>query len=340
MLNVIDVSYHNGKIDWKTVKGKIDGVIIRCGYGNNLAAQDDPQWKQNADECTRLQIPFGTYLYSYAQNDVQAKSEAEHVLRLVKGYRLSFPIYYDLEAPGIEDAAVRNAKIFGGIVEKAGYMAGIYANNDWFNRIIKDHLDQYTKWIARFSEKRPDQLCDMWQYTSTGSVPGIVGNVDRSRCYRDFPAELTGTVLPPQPESDANEIADEVIAGQWGNGDERKKRLEAAGYDYNAIQALVNEKLKKPVDAIAREVIAGQWGNGRERTSRIRAAGYDPTEVQQRVNALLGESGEAIQYYTIKYGDTLSEIAKKYGTTQQSLIQLNGIRHPDKIYAGQRIRIS
>ena len=66
------------------VKKHIDFAIIRCGYGSNLESQDDPYFKRNADECTRLKIPFGVYLYSYATNEREALSEAEHVLRLAK----------------------------------------------------------------------------------------------------------------------------------------------------------------------------------------------------------------------------------------------------------------
>ena len=93
----IDVSKFQGLIDWQEVKKHIDFAIIRCGYGSNLESQDDPYFKRNADECTRLKIPFGVYLYSYATNEREALSEAEHVLRLVKDYQMAYPVYYDLE---------------------------------------------------------------------------------------------------------------------------------------------------------------------------------------------------------------------------------------------------
>ena len=86
---LIDVSEHQGKIDWEKVKPQIDGAILRCGYGSDYTNQDDEQFKRNADECTRLGIPFGVYLYSYADSIEKAKSEAAHVLRLIKGYKLS-----------------------------------------------------------------------------------------------------------------------------------------------------------------------------------------------------------------------------------------------------------
>ena len=86
-------------------------------------------------------------------------------------------------------------------------------------------------------------------------------------------------------------VAKEVLAGKWGNGEDRKKRLQAAGYDYGAVQAKVNELVKgsgkKSVDTVAKEVIAGKWGNGENRKKKLQAAGYDYGAVQKKVNALM-----------------------------------------------------
>ena len=87
-----------------------------------------------------------------------------------------------------------------------------------------------------------------------------------------------------------DEIAKEVIAGKWGNGDNRKKKLKKAGYNYNAVQKKVNELLsKKSVEEIAKEVIAGKWGNGDDRKKKLEKAGYDYNAVQKKVNELLSE---------------------------------------------------
>lgn len=207
-LKVIDVSEHNGRIDWEEARKHIDGVIIRCGYGMDQADQDDKYWKRNADECTRLGIPFGVYLYSYADTDVKSRSEAAHVLRLIKGYELSYPVYLDLEEEkdGTRRQAVRGAKIFADIVEDAGYQVGIYANENWYKTIIGRSLDKYTKWVAKYSSKAPDvPNVDIWQYTSSGRVPGLTGNggrVDVNHCYRDFVSEITGSSAPaPKPDT-------------------------------------------------------------------------------------------------------------------------------------------
>lgn len=102
------------------------------------------------------------------------------------------------------------------------------------------------------------------------------------------------TVAPSVTKKSVDEIAKEVIAGKWGNGQERKNRLTAAGYDYNTVQSRVNQMLGKTpqpaklsTDEIARQVIRGEWGNGQERKNRLTAAGYDYNTIQKRVNELL-----------------------------------------------------
>lgn len=207
-LKIVDVSEHNGRINWEQARSHIDGAIIRCGYGMDQADQDDKYWRYNADECTRLGIPFGTYLYSYADTDTKSRSEAAHVLRLIKGYKLSYPVYLDLEEEkdGTRRHAVRGAKIFADIVEAAEYTVGIYANENWYKTIIGSALDKYTKWVAKYSNKAPNVPdVDIWQYTSSGSVPGLTGNggrVDVNHCYRDFVSEITGGRTPaPKPDA-------------------------------------------------------------------------------------------------------------------------------------------
>lgn len=113
--------------------------------------------------------------------------------------------------------------------------------------------------------------------------------------YKVF--DKNGVVVYPKVEErkTIDELAQEVIAGKWGNGSERRNRLESAGYDYNAVQNRVNEILngqpsapKKSIDELAREVIHGDWGNGAARRKTLESAGYDYDAVQKRVNEILG----------------------------------------------------
>lgn len=178
---LIDVSYHNGVIDWGKAKQHIDGAIIRCGYGDNIETQDDTLFKENIEACIAHGIPVGVYLYSYAKTMEQAKSEAEHVIRLVGSYKdkLSYPVYYDLEEAGTETSCVENALVFGEILEREGFWVGIYASESWWNSYIGDSLNRFTKWVAKYGTNDGNMQnmpginnMDIWQYTSVGSVNG------------------------------------------------------------------------------------------------------------------------------------------------------------------------
>ena len=181
----IDVSYHQGVIDWEAVKNSdVDFVIIRCGYGDNYASQDDRQWLRNVRECERLGIPYGVYLYSYATSRKQAESEAAHVLRLLEGHNPTYPVYYDLEDSSIlasaKDSIAEFAEIFCTAVEKAGYEPGIYANLNWWTNYLTDPVfSKWNRWVAQYNSQCSYRgEYSMWQSTSTGTVPGISGPVD------------------------------------------------------------------------------------------------------------------------------------------------------------------
>lgn len=102
------------------------------------------------------------------------------------------------------------------------------------------------------------------------------------------------------------------------------------------VQYVKDPEPTKSIDEVAKEVIAGKWGNGEQRAAALRKAGYSYTQVQNRVNEMLASQ---TVYYTIQYGDCLSVIAEKFGTTVDNLVALNGIADPNIIYAGQTIRV-
>ena len=284
--NVIDVSYHNGVIDWEKVKAAgVEGAILRCGYGMDQTDQDDKQFKRNADECTRLGIPFGVYLYSYANNARKAESEAQHVLRLIAGYKLSYPVYYDLEERGTEVGAAERMKIFADIIEDAGFWCGVYCNKSWWDNYLSSLGDRYTKWIARYNNVLGMDGVDMWQYTSDGSVSGISGRVDMNHCYRDFPAEITVGTTPTQPPAQADpegstlDLVYYTMQGKFGSGDARKAAL---GSRYNEVQDMINHISTASVQTLANEVLDGKYGNGDVRKT-VLGSRYD--EVQNLINA-------------------------------------------------------
>ncbi len=180
----IDVSKWQGNIDWAKVKESgVEFAIIRCGFGQDYASQDDEYFRRNVSECERLGIPYGVYLYSYAKDKLSASSEAKHVLRLLQGRKLSYPVYLDME----DNSTVAYKARFGDIAEtfctaikNAGYAVGVYANYNWWTNYLTDsRFSKWHRWVAQYNTScwyQGDYA--MWQYSSAGSVPGIDGGVD------------------------------------------------------------------------------------------------------------------------------------------------------------------
>lgn len=159
-------------------------------------------------------------------------------------------------------------------------------------------------------------------------------------------SSVTPAPTPTPPKKTIDEIAQEVIKGVYSNGDARRNALKALGYDPDKVQAKVNELLKgstpKPslsIAEVAKKVIAGEYGNGTDRRKKLASEGYDPDKVQAEVNRQLKSSGTSVKYYTVKPGDNLTKIAKKYGTTVDRLVSLNGIANKNLIYVGQKLRV-
>ena len=297
----IDVSYHQGTIDWKKVKNAgIEFAIIRIGYGM-YGHQKDKQFENNYKNARAAGIPVGVYHYSYAKTVKEAEKEAALVLKWLNNRDLDLPVYFDIEDKSQQnlgkDTLNNMCKAFCNAIEAGGYWAGIYSNKYWATSLIDGPTlgKRYTYWVAQYNSK-----CTytgpyaMWQYSSSGSVNGIGGRVDMNYLYAELGGKKSGSSSSGGSNKKSNEtIANEVIAGKWGNGNARKTALTNAGYDYNAVQAIVNQKL------------------GASKTVT----------------------------YTVKSGDTLSAIAKKYGTTYQKIASDNGISNPNKIYQGQKLVI-
>ena len=198
----VDVSKWQGKIDWAAAqKAGVKFAIIRLGYGDDLASQDDEYWEYNTSECERLGIPYGAYIYSYATDTAHAASEAQHALRLLKGHQLTLPVFYDIE-DAVQSALPASAftsiaNTFCSKVAEAGYYTGIYSFLNWFNDKLSGAAANaaYYHWVAQWpSNYSNSSRCsyggryEVWQYTSSGTVAGISGNVDCNWWYGDFPA--------------------------------------------------------------------------------------------------------------------------------------------------------
>lgn len=194
----IDVSKWNGSIDWKAVKNSgVSYVIIRCGYrGSSTGAMVvDPKFKANIQGATNAGLKVGIYFFSQAVNEREAVEEASMTLSLIKGYKISYPVFIDIEGSGGRgdkiDKGTRTAvaNAFCKTIQNGGYTAGIYANKNWFEtKMNTSSLTGYKLWLAQYATKPTYKATryDMWQYTSKGSIAGISGNVDLNLSYLGY----------------------------------------------------------------------------------------------------------------------------------------------------------
>lgn len=193
----IDVSRHNGNIDWNAVKASgVDYVIIRCGYRGSSTGVliEDQTFRTNIKGATAAGLKVGVYVFSQAINEVEAVKEASLAVSLVKGYNLTYPIFIDTESSGGRadniDKATRTAVVnaFCQTVASAGYKPGIYASKTWFeDRLNMSAIGNYKIWLAQYAASPTYKgRYDMWQYSSKGKISGINGNVDLNYSYLGY----------------------------------------------------------------------------------------------------------------------------------------------------------
>ena len=233
---IIDVSHHNGVINWSEVGKNIDYAILRCGYGTNAKQHDDKTFNYNATQCEKYGIPYAVYIYSYATTIHQCNSEIDHILRCVNNRKVVLPLYYDIE----ENSTFSNgqprtyAQLFIYRIHEAGYKAGIYSGDVNYRGYFND-LSPDSKWVARYNDKPPVSNFDIWQYTSKGKLSGISGNVD-----------LNVTIETNKySEMAYDNTLNDILNNEYGTGITRKNALYSKGINYWLMQQRVNDKLRR-----------------------------------------------------------------------------------------------
>lgn len=316
----IDVSYYQGTIDWEAVKGSgIQFAMLRAGYGTGNV---DEKFRRNAAECNRLGIPFGVYWFSYAYTEEGARKEADHCIRTIRDFEVQYPVSFDYESASVDYAKTKGVEVtpalasalvnaFCGRVEELGYFAMNYSNLNFLNQVFDPSLrKKYALWFARYSPEPGISDLAMWQYSNSGSVRGISGNVDLDIAYYDIAKviskaglnNLKGEASTPVPGGNVK-----VYTVRYG--DTLSSIADRFGTTYQAIASY----------------------NGITNPGRI--------YVGQQLKIPVGSIAEG-QTYTIRSGDTLSGIAFQFGTTVQALQRLNGITDPNRIYVGEVIRVN
>nr|DAF34533.1 MAG TPA: PlyB like endolysin [Caudoviricetes sp.] len=209
----VDISEWNGIINFEILKHVVDYVIIRCGYGQDMASQDDKQWIRNVTECERLGIPYGVYFYSYAKTKARIEGEIKHCLRLLRGHSPNLPVFFDSEEKGTQAVAKHNAKRFCDAMITNGYKAGIYASKSWFENYIGETWG-YDLWIARYANALGVDNVDIWQYSSNGRVYGIDGRCDVNHVYKEYGGSNITPSTPQEPVTHEKTRKELIALGQ------------------------------------------------------------------------------------------------------------------------------
>ncbi len=183
----IDISKWNKEVNLQLASQEIDYVIIRCGYtslSDGINTKEDPYFKQNVKQCEDLSIPYGIYYYSLARDATQAKKEADFVTALLDDKTPDLGVFIDLEDEEFQedlsnDTLTTIATTFLENIPNQN-KKGIYANHHWWTTKLTDKkLDNYIKWKAHYNNDPVlEDEYQILQYSETGSVKGIIGNVD------------------------------------------------------------------------------------------------------------------------------------------------------------------
>ena len=230
----IDVSVHNGSINWQKVKAAgIQFAILRAGLGK-FASQKDARFEENYVGAKAAGIPVGAYWYSYATTPEEAREEARVCIEVLKGKQYEFPIFFDQEEKASLDTGKANCsamvQAFCEELEAAGYWAGLYTSRAFLQSHIDTYIKtRYTLWIAEWGDKlNCSDTVGIWQNSENGRISGIGGDVDTDIAYSDFPARIKAKGLngygkqpdkpPEKPDTDSGIEVEMTIDGKKYGG--------------------------------------------------------------------------------------------------------------------------
>ena len=326
---LIDVSTWNGNIDWnKVYKSGVRYAMIRSSFGVENPNQVDNKFVRNITNAQRAGVKCGIYHYSYAKSATEAKKEAEFCLKTIKGYKIDLPVAFDIEDSSQthlgKDTLTSIVIAFCDRIKSAGYRPMLYCNPNWLcNYLHKDKLiNKYDIWLANWGVSSPSYDCAIWQYSESGSVPGISGSVDMNWIYKDYTSTKPSTTKPVTKPSNVKKTDYSVKVTAQAGLNVRK----GAGTNYNVITAL------KCGTVVSVSKVSGNWGYVGK------YGGWICLDYTAKVGTTSTVKSDKV-YYTVKSGDTLSYIAYRYNTTVDKLVSLNNIKNRDLIYVGQKIRV-
>lgn len=317
MGQIVDLSHHqpSNKIDWKQFGRDVDLAIIRVQYGS---LTEDREHKNHAANCKKYGVPFGHYAYGCFVSVNDAKIEASDFLRR------SDPdakfLVLDVEGDTVKSCGTKNlaqaAQTFIDTCKAAGYKTGLYVSHELYKKYGMDKVKADFLWLPRYGKdngkptEKPAYPCDLWQYSQNCRVAWYPGTVDLNLLIGNKKLSyFTGSVKKATVKNtkSAKKANNTTVTYTVKSGDTFSGIAKKYGTTVANLQKL--NSIKNP-----NKIYVGQ---------KLKISGNVSTK----------------QYYTVKSGDTLSEIAAKYKTSVNRLVSLNGIKNPNLIRVGQKLRV-
>jgi GH25 family lysozyme M1 (1,4-beta-N-acetylmuramidase) len=328
MTRGIDVSKWNGVVDFNKVKASgYDFVILNAGYGRYIS-QKDPTFERNYANAKAAGLGVGAYWFSYATTAADAKKEANVFLEAIKGKSFEYPLAYDIEHSSqsiLSNTVIGNTcKSFCDVLEKAGYYVCLYSYASFLsNKIPANVLSKYDVWVANFTTAdKPfyNGVYGMWQHSDKGCVNGISGSVDLNIAYKDYP-----TIMKQNGFNGFEKIKIEP-------GDVNSDGVVNVT-DVNKIAAHVKGKRALTGDELKRADVNGDG------VVNVTDAMTVTAKVKSISKTESPKPAESWTTYTVKKGDTLYAIAKKFGVSVVDIAKDNNIKNINLIYVSQKLRI-
>lgn len=325
---IVDLSHHQvpSKINYDKFAKQLDFAIIRTQYGSKTI---DKYYKTHHAELRKRGVPTAAYAWVRGVSESDMEVEATDFYNRTKDLNPTF-WFLDVEEESMKNMRAGIKAYVKKLRSLGAKKVGVYIANHLYKPFNLDMSDFDAIWIPRYGsnngkpDKKPDFPCDIWQYTSVGRIDGYNGNLDLNKIISDKPLSFfTGWAIEkPKPIENGKKAAKTYkvvvkVSGYETAADAKNKRHKKVTvypgtyYVFNESQGMINVTSKKGVP--------GSWINPGDNKK-------SPAKTSSKT-------------YTVKAGDTLSEIASKYNTTIKMLQELNHIKNPNKIYAGQKIRV-
>lgn len=320
---IVDLSHHQGKIDWGKASKEIDLAVLRVQDGSNVV---DREYKTYVQEAKKHGVPFGSYAFCRFVSIADAKKEAQDFWN--RSDKSSLFWVADVEVKTMDNMLAGTQAFIDELRKLGAKKVGLYVGHHTYEQFKADKVKTDFVWIPRYGGNKPQYACDLWQHTESGKLAGVAGSVDLNTLTGSKSLAWFKGVSTEKPKPAPSKPA-------------KPKPVTTTSYYVNTAHLNIREKANatsKSLGVLNKndrvQVISSANG-----WSKLKSGTKEVYVASKYLSKNKGVTIPAVQYYTIRPGDNLSTIAKRYGQTVKQLQSWNSIKNANKIVAGQKIRV-